>query len=163
MADPLGELKNRRERRTRSAPAPRNPRPKAAEETEETEATKAETAEEQRQQDEPRRNPTPPPPSPLTRPRLPKTRERHAGPTAKPTRRTGELRLAQFYVDPELDQWLREVRADALLRGVNVSGSSVARLALRSLMEQISVRELVDYIEQQAEENPPQGRGRPRR
>lgn len=154
--DGLGSLKDRRrkatERRRRQAPPSRNPRPPGAEPEPPTqEGTPAE---------KPDTTATPPPP-----PDPPKPDPKPEPPQDKGTSRTGHLRLAQFYVDPEIDRYLRKVRALALLRGIDVSGSAVAREALRMLMDRATPEQIVDAVElSQATEKPgKRGKGRPRR
>lgn len=64
---------------------------------------------------------------------------------AEPAERS--LRLAQFYIDADDDDWLRrEIRAASLIRGVDVSGSAVVRLALRRLREQMTGEEVITEL-----------------
>jgi hypothetical protein len=69
------------------------------------------------------------------------------------------LRLAQFYVNRTHDQYLRQVRAAALTRGVDVTASAVARYALSRMMDELSVEQMVDLLGEPKERK---GRGRPR-
>lgn len=69
------------------------------------------------------------------------------------------LRLAQFYVTPAIDKYLRTVRAEALTQDVDVTASAVARMALQRLVDETTPRELVRRLGE-----PKTGkRGRPRR
>ena len=71
------------------------------------------------------------------------------------------LRLGQFYIDAELDDWLRkDVRAAALMRDLDVSGSAVVREALRRLREQLTGEQVVDLL---GTGRTTAARGRPRR
>lgn len=70
------------------------------------------------------------------------------------------LRLAQFYVTPAIDTYLRQVRAEAIVSNLDVTASAVAREALVRLMEQATPSELVRLL---AEPKMQSRRGRPRR
>jgi hypothetical protein len=70
------------------------------------------------------------------------------------------LRLAQFYVTPAIDKYLRAVRAEALTQDVDVTASAVARLALQRLADETTPAELVRKL---AGPKKQKGRGRPRR
>ncbi|GGK99404.1 hypothetical protein Ppa06_67530 [Planomonospora parontospora subsp. parontospora] len=81
----------------------------------------------------------------------------------EPGRGGTTLRLAQVYIDPDLEAWLRTVRATALLAGADVSASAVARLALRALKDSMTPEELVRLLTSKENQAPRSGPGRPRR
>lgn len=70
------------------------------------------------------------------------------------------LRLAQFYVTPQIDKYLRMVRVQALQQDLDVTASAVARMALQRLVDEISPEDLVRQL---AEPRSRKRRGRPRR
>ena len=70
------------------------------------------------------------------------------------------LRLAQFYVTPAIDKYLRAVRAEALTQDVDVTASAVARMALQRLADETTPQELVRKLGGPKKRK---GRGRPRR
>lgn len=70
------------------------------------------------------------------------------------------LRLAQFYVTPAIDRFLRAVRAEALTQDLDVTASAVARMALQRLADETTPRELVRQL---GEPKKGKTRGRPRR
>jgi len=61
-------------------------------------------------------------------------------------------KLVQVYIDPALDQWIRRIRAHALLDDDDISASSVMRVALRRLQAQGGWKELREAL--QAEGKP---------
>jgi hypothetical protein len=70
------------------------------------------------------------------------------------------LRPAQFYVDDRCDDYLRSIRAEALLRRLDVSGSAVVRLALYRLMEELTPEQVADRLAEPAADRGGSGRKR---
>jgi hypothetical protein len=163
-ADGLAELDKRRQRRRPLAP--RNPRlaPSPAPSSEPlvdlTETSNSEAGE--RTEPDPEVSPeTTRPPAPAVKAagRRPRSGDQTKAPEqdeAGPE----PLRLAQFYVTPAIDKYLRAVRAEALTQDLDVTASAVARMALQRLADETTPEELVRQL---GEPKKGRGRGRPRR
>jgi hypothetical protein len=72
------------------------------------------------------------------------------------------LRLVQVYLTPVIDEFLRQARSMAIMKGLDVSASAVVRHAMEQLMAAASAAETVELL------GSPKGqshrkRGRPRR
>jgi hypothetical protein len=72
------------------------------------------------------------------------------------------LRLVQVYLTPVIDEFLRQARSMAIMKGLDVSASAVVRHAMEQLMAAASPAEVVELL------GSPKGqsyrkRGRPRR
>ena len=72
------------------------------------------------------------------------------------------LRLVQVYLTPVIDEFLRQARSMAIVKGLDVSASAVVRHAMEQLMAAASPAEMVELL------GSPKGqsyrkRGRPRR
>lgn len=77
-----------------------------------------------------------------------------------PALATTGLRAAQFYIDDRCDDYLRDIRVQALVRKLDVSGSAVVRLALHRLMEQLSSTQVADRLATPVGERAGSGRKR---
>ena len=58
------------------------------------------------------------------------------------------IRLVQVYLPQSADDWLRQVRAEALLRRKDVTASAAVRYALETLMATTTPAELVELLGQ---------------
>lgn len=71
------------------------------------------------------------------------------------------LRAAQYYIDGQSDEYLRQVRAESLARRLDVTASAVVRLALHRLMGELTPQQVAGELT-----DPPawqEGAGRRRR
>jgi hypothetical protein len=162
-ADGLAELDKRRQRRRplaprnpRPAPSPAPPSDAVVDLTETPPSAAGERAE---------ADPEVPPETSRPRPGTAKAAgQRHRGDDrtkgAKDEQGPEPLRLAQFYVTPAIDKYLRAVRAEALTQDLDVTASAVARMALQRLADETTPQELVRQL---GEPKKGKGRGRPRR
>jgi hypothetical protein len=73
---------------------------------------------------------------------------------------TAGLRAAQFYIDERCDDYLRDIRIEALTRKLDVSGSAVVRLALHRLIEELSPGQVADRLAAPTAERGGSGRKR---
>ena len=62
--------------------------------------------------------------------------------------RDQSLRPAQFYVGAEVDDYLRQVRSQALVRRLDVTASAVVRLAMERLMTDFTPEQITDQLAQ---------------
>lgn len=58
----------------------------------------------------------------------------------------GPLRPAQFYIDDSIDGYLRSIRAEALVRKLDVTGSAVVRLAMHRLMQELTPQQVTNRL-----------------
>jgi hypothetical protein len=72
------------------------------------------------------------------------------------------LRLVQVYLTPGIDEFLRQARAMAITRDLDVSASAVVRHAMEQLMAMTSPADLVELLGSPKGQSQPR-RGRPRR
>src|SRR5512144_2625844 len=160
--DGLDELDKRRQRRRPLTP--RNPRvtPPTAPAEPVVDTTEPSESAGERAQPEAPALAAPPRPEPATR--IPADRAAPSGgveQAVEPAEEVVEpLRLAQFYVTPAIDKFLRAVRAEALTQDVDVTASAVARMALQRLADEMTPLELVRHLGGPKRRR---GRGRPRR
>jgi hypothetical protein len=70
----------------------------------------------------------------------------------------GETRLAQFYVNEQIDEWLEDIRGVAVVERVNLSASAVVRHILSEYMQHHPAHEVVRELGQP---KPPRRRQRP--
>ena len=139
-ADRLDLLAERRIRRTRQAPPPRHPRAEQPPRPVSTPGTRARVPADTRADVEAAVQPG--------TGGIAATVET-AAPTAgavPPAPAETVLRPAQFYVDSEADDYLRSIRAEALHRRVDISGSAVVRYALADLMARMTPTEVADAL-----------------
>lgn len=73
---------------------------------------------------------------------------------------TGPLRPAQFYIDDAIDGYLRSIRAEALVRKLDVTGSAVVRLALHRLMQELTPQQVTNRLAEPAAPRSSAGRKR---
>jgi hypothetical protein len=126
--DGLADLEERRTtRRRRQPPPPRHPRPVDA-----TTPSEQETPTPTGREDAPYATPAAPPSAP------PALSPQPSPPTP--------LRAAQFYIDGDSDEYLRQVRAEALARRLDVTASAVVRLALHRLMRELNSQEVAAQL-----------------
>lgn len=71
------------------------------------------------------------------------------------------LRPAQFYVGAEVDDYLRQVRSQAVVRRLDVTASAVVRLAMERLMAELTPEQVTDHLAQPLADQ--KGAGRKRR
>jgi hypothetical protein len=83
-----------------------------------------------------------------------------ASPQKQPVSAAAGLRAAQFYVDDRCDDYLSEVRIEAIRRRADVSGSAVVRFALHRLIEELSPAQIADRLAVPAAESSGSGRKR---
>lgn len=83
-----------------------------------------------------------------------------ASPEKQPTSSDTGLRAAQFYIDDRCDDYLGEVRIEAIRRKADVSGSAVVRFALHRLIEELSPAQIADRLAVPAAESSGSGRKR---
>lgn len=76
------------------------------------------------------------------------------------TSAAGTLRPAQFYIDDAIDGYLRSVRAEALVRKLDVTGSAVVRLAVHRLMQELTVQQVTARLAEPAAPRSSAGRKR---
>jgi hypothetical protein len=162
--DGLAELDKRRQRRRPLAP--RNPRPApspAAPSAPVVDLTETPTTEAgEKAEADPEVTPEtsrPRPGAAKTAGRRPQDDEQAKLPKQEETG-PEPLRLAQFYVTPAIDKYLRAVRAEALTQDLDVTASAVARMALQRLADETTPQELVRQL---GEPKKGKARGRPRR
>jgi hypothetical protein len=70
------------------------------------------------------------------------------------------LRAAQFYLDDHCDDNLRSIRAEALMRRLDVSGSVVVRFAAHRLIEELTPTQVADRLAEPVAERDGTGRTR---
>jgi hypothetical protein len=70
------------------------------------------------------------------------------------------LRAAQFYLDDSCDDYLRSIRAEALVRRLDVSGSAVVRFAVHRLIEELTPAQVADRLAEPVAERDGTGRKR---
>jgi hypothetical protein len=73
---------------------------------------------------------------------------------------TSGLRAAQFYLDDSCDDYLRSIRAEALVRRLDVSGSAVVRFAVHRLIEELTPAQVADRLAEPVAERDGTGRKR---
>ena len=166
--DGLSILNDRRKQQaSRGAPPPRHPRPSTAA------GNGAATPEEPATQDKAQTAPiggTAESPAPAdSKPRQASGRRPgqqrarsgdEASPEEQPASNSAGLRAAQFYVDDRCDDYLSEVRIEAIRRKADVSGSAVVRYALHRLIEELSPAQIADRLAVPATESSRSGRKR---
>ncbi len=72
------------------------------------------------------------------------------------------LRLVQVYLTPGIDDFLRQTRAAATARDLDVTASAIVRHAMEQLMATVSPADLVELLGSGKGQGQPR-RGRPRR
>jgi hypothetical protein len=163
--DGLSILQSRRDQAAqRGAPPPRHPRPSAVtsiadartngepDTTIDLTDTAPEPVEEA---------PAPTPTSEkskTTAPKRPATRKAQSKAEAPPA--SSGLRAAQFYLDDRCDDYLRSIRAEALVRRLDVSGSAVVRFAVHRLLEELTPAQVADRLAEPVAERDGTGRKR---
>jgi hypothetical protein len=172
--DGLSILQGRREQQSnRGAPPPRHPRrvsvatsdtDSAAEPSPVIDLTSDQAEDDSEAQPvlEPQRadEPSKPKISPRSDPARRRSSVRKPIPERTPASATTGLRAAQFYVDDRCDDYLRDIRVEALVRKLDVSGSAVVRLALHRLMEELSPAQVADRLATPTAERSGSGRKR---
>lgn len=78
----------------------------------------------------------------------------------RPVANSAGLRAAQFYVDDRCDDYLSEVRIEAIRRKADVSGSAVVRYALHRLIEELTPAQIADRLAVPTTESSGSGRKR---
>jgi hypothetical protein len=73
---------------------------------------------------------------------------------------TSGLRAAQFYLDDRCDDYLRSIRAEALVRRLDVSGSAVVRFAIHRLNEDMTPEQVADRLAEPVADRDGTGRKR---
>jgi hypothetical protein len=94
----------------------------------------------------------------VTSPKRPPSRK--AQTTADAGAATSGLRAAQFYLDDRCDDYLRSIRAEALMRRLDVSGSAVVRFAVHRLLEELTPAQVADRLAEPVAERDGTGRKR---
>ena len=147
--DGLSALQGKRqdavERRRRQAPPPRHPRV--------VDDAPAEAVVDVRDSDAP--DAAPPVPQPAEQPPEVTAEPKPAASRGRPTaaRKASNspqgdqaLRPAQFYVGAEVDDYLRQVRSQAVVRRLDVTASAVVRMAMERLMAELTPEQVTDHL-----------------
>lgn len=160
-SDGLSALEGKRAeavgRRRRQAPPPRHPRAATDEPEAVVDLREDASGDDQLPVPEAAGNPEtgPAPAATVGRPRARPTPK--GGGTAETE---GALRPAQFYVGAQVDDYLRQVRSQAVVRRLDVTASAVVRLAMERLMAELTPEQVTERLAQPVATRPGSGRKR---
>ncbi len=79
-------------------------------------------------------------------PSVPQQRRQTASRASTTPGNSGGLRKAQIYIDATIDDYLWQIRTEAVSQRLDVGSAAVARLALHRLMAEMSPAEVVKHL-----------------
>lgn len=137
----LGDLQAKRARQVRKPPPPRHAKKEVTSESAESLPEAADLAPEATKLSE----------APKAKP----------APKRKQSEDQGPVKSVQLYLDAEGDEYLHQVRLEAVTERKSISSSAVVRFALRRLMDSMTAAEVVAALDSEAPAGK-RGKGRPR-